>query len=324
MHHASWVTALLGFALSLQDPAPPSVADLLKQLEDKDAAVRKAAFEALRGSADPQAESKLGPALEALRNSWFKKAIQERTDAFQVYAEARKKRIDPRGHARRQKEGMALFEAGDYKKLEEFVKKFMEDFYVDPARAADDAAVIRAAGRVAELSGYMRSAGVKPKEDLEARMAEAFRGMDEDLVLGSMPAKDQSVMRDNAKLRDQVGAEEYRLVYITNQYRVLMGRAAFKLNVKLCAAAREHSKDMVEKGFFSHESPLPGKKTPQDRAARHGTSCGAENIYAGGAKADGPFSAWFHSDGHHKNMMGGAAEIGVGNHDKHWTEMFGG
>lgn len=324
MINVPWAVVLLGVTLLLQDPVSPSVPDLLKQLDDRDAAVRKAAFEALRTSADPQAEAKLGSTIESLRNTWFKKALQERTDAFQVYAEARKKRIDPRGHARRQKEGMALFEAGDYKKLDEFVKKFMEEFYVDPAKAADDAAVIRAASRVAELSGCLKTIGFKAKEDLEAQMAEAFRVMDEELVLGSMPAKDQSVMRDNATLRDQVGVEEYRLVCITNRYRVLMGRPAFKLNVKLCSASREHSKDMVEHKFFSHESPLPGKKTFTDRAARHGTSAGAENIYAGGSRADGPFSAWFNSDGHHKNMMGGAAEIGVGNHEKHWTEMFGG
>jgi uncharacterized protein YkwD len=101
-----------------------------------------------------------------------------------------------------------------------------------------------------------------------------------------------------------------------------VGKVPLRLNSKLCDAAREHCKDMVEKDFFDHISPLPGKKTPGDRAARHGASAGGENILMGDSVPEDAFWGWFSSLGHHKNMVGDYSEIGVGNHQKHWTQMF--
>ena len=72
-----------------------------------------------------------------------------------------------------------------------------------------------------------------------------------------------------------------------------------------------------------YESPLPGKRTPQDRAAKHGATAGGENIFMGSAKPDDAFWAWFDSLGHHRNMVGDYAELGVGNFEKHWTQLFG-
>jgi uncharacterized protein YkwD len=129
-------------------------------------------------------------------------------------------------------------------------------------------------------------------------------------------------MAANAAVRGQVEEAEYRQVWQTNLYRILAGKAALKLNPKLCDAAREHSKDMLEHKFFAHESPLPGKRTPQDRAARHGASAGGENIFMGDTQPEGAFWAWFKSLGHHQNMLRDYAEIGVGNHERYWTQMF--
>jgi uncharacterized protein YkwD len=80
---------------------------------------------------------------------------------------------------------------------------------------------------------------------------------------------------------------------------------------------------MVEKKFFAHESPVPGKRTPGERAAKAGTSAHAENIAAGGERAEAPFWMWFFSLGHHQNMLGTHATLGVGSHGATWTEMFG-
>jgi len=81
---------------------------------------------------------------------------------------------------------------------------------------------------------------------------------------------------------------------------------------------------MVEHGFFAHDSPLEGRETPWKRAAQEGTSASAENIAAGQATGEGAISAWWYSPGHHKNLLGGHARIGLGRHEETWTQLFGG
>ena len=91
---------------------------------------------------------------------------------------------------------------------------------------------------------------------------------------------------------------------------------------------------MAEKNFFAHESPVPGKAKPWDRVAAAGTTASAENIAAGttasaeniAAGQESPEKAnesWFLSPGHHKNLFGGHKRIGLGLHQKHWTQLFG-
>lgn len=110
-----------------------------------------------------------------------------------------------------------------------------------------------------------------------------------------------------------------------NEWRLLLEQNALEIDPKLCEAGRDHSKDMAEKGFFAHISPVSGKKTPSDRAKRAGTTGGGENIYAGSTKPEGANKGWFFSPGHHKNMFNpGYRRVGLGQHNRHWTQMFGG
>jgi uncharacterized protein YkwD len=137
-----------------------------------------------------------------------------------------------------------------------------------------------------------------------------------------MPPQDQGTMAANHGMKELIQPEEYRCVVITNLYRVMMGKKALKIDVKLCNAGRGHSKDMVEFKFFAHESPVPGKKTFSDRASKAGTSAESENIYMGSPRGEDAFWGWFLSIDHHRNMMGDHSKIGVGNHKDHWTENF--
>ncbi len=75
--------------------------------------------------------------------------------------------------------------------------------------------------------------------------------------------------------------------------------------------------------FFDHTSPLPGKTTPWDRAKLFGTLAASENIYRGAADGRVANRAWFHSPGHHKNMLGNHARVGVGRSGGYFTELFG-
>jgi uncharacterized protein YkwD len=128
----------------------------------------------------------------------------------------------------------------------------------------------------------------------------------------------------NNKLIGQIETEEARAILACNLMRQLLGLNVLKIDLKLCDAARDHSKDMATLNFFAHESPVPGKTTPWDRAKNFGTTASGENIAAGYADGNAANLGWFHSPGHHKNMLGGHQRIGLGVHGSHYTELFGG
>jgi uncharacterized protein YkwD len=120
-----------------------------------------------------------------------------------------------------------------------------------------------------------------------------------------------------------VPADEGEGIRDLNEMRMLLGLEPVLLDPKLHAAARGHSQDMVGKKFFAHESPVPGKKTPWDRAKLAGTTAGAENIFAGNAAPLAANMGWFFSPGHHVNMFGKHRRGGMGRHEGHWTQLFG-
>ncbi len=134
---------------------------------------------------------------------------------------------------------------------------------------------------------------------------------------------DRRVLIENAETAPKIQPEEARGIRRLNLIRLLAGLKPLRIDVRLCDASRDHSKDMVEKGFFAHESPVEGKKTPWDRARNFGTSAHAENIAAGADTGARSIKQWWYSPGHHKNMMGGHRRVGLGRHKKTWTQMFG-
>lgn len=138
-----------------------------------------------------------------------------------------------------------------------------------------------------------------------------------------MDASTRSVLAANAQLASKLEPEEARCVLDLNLTRNLLGLAPLQIDLALTAAARDHSSDMESLNFFSHESPVAGKTTPSDRAQRAGTSASGENIAAGTLDGTVANKLWWHSPGHHKNMLGDHARVGVGRSNKHWTEMFG-
>ncbi|MGA1608283.1 MAG: CAP domain-containing protein [Planctomycetota bacterium] len=139
-----------------------------------------------------------------------------------------------------------------------------------------------------------------------------------------MSARDARVLAENEVIQEGVVPEEREGVRILNEIRVLLGLPVVAIDPKLCNASRDHSRDMVEHGFFAHVSPVPGKESFGQRAALAGTSASAENIAAGQQNGAGAIRAWWYSPGHHRNMMGGHRRVGLGQHGSHWTQMFGG
>lgn len=156
---------------------------------------------------------------------------------------------------------------------------------------------------------------------------EALLSVEEDLILISPTTVDAAaaqVLAVNRAVANQVDFEEYRGVQILNGWRLLLGLNPLAHDVRLTRAARDHSHDMYDLKFFSHESPVEGKKTPGERAKRFDTTSHAENIHAGAKNAEGAMQGWFHSPGHFKNLFGKHARVGLGREQGLYTQMFGG
>ncbi len=134
----------------------------------------------------------------------------------------------------------------------------------------------------------------------------------------------RAVLAVNARLTERIDPEEARAILACNLMRNLLGLSALLVDLKLCDAARDHSQDMEHLNFFAHESPVAGKKTPWERAKRFGTTASAENIAMGYRDGKAANDGWFHSPGHHKNMLApDHTRIGIGRSGVYYTEEFG-
>lgn len=139
-------------------------------------------------------------------------------------------------------------------------------------------------------------------------------------------SSDLKVLKNNIKIgkSKNIPAEELVGIREANEWRILVGLNALTIDPKLCNASRGHSEDMNRENFFAHESPVKGKKTPWDRASKAGTKARGENIYVGRQQSAAANKGWFFSPGHHKNLFkNGHKTIGLGQYQKHWTQMFG-
>lgn len=136
--------------------------------------------------------------------------------------------------------------------------------------------------------------------------------------------QDAEVVANNVKFREDLSADESAAIDEANRRRMILGLNPLAIDMKLVACSRDHSQDMITHDFFAHESPVQGKTTPWDRAENFGTKASGENIAAGYANGLAVTIGWWRSPGHLKNMMGkGHNRVGVGQENKHYTQMFG-
>ena len=132
----------------------------------------------------------------------------------------------------------------------------------------------------------------------------------------------ERVLRYNRRIRTTATSDERRVVDLTNEYRMQLGLKPMAISEPLTQAARKHSQEMQRLGYFAHDSPTPANRSPGQRCENEGyRGYRGENCASGGG-AEMAFRMWYNSSGHHRNMLGGHSEIGVGQGGP-WTEDFG-
>jgi uncharacterized protein YkwD len=102
------------------------------------------------------------------------------------------------------------------------------------------------------------------------------------------------------------------------------------MNKKLRCAARKHSKDMAQNGFFGHQNPQGQSSFDRIAAAGYNFQNASENLTAGPTTVQGAIQEWLTStQGHCAAMFHpGVTELGVGvykggQYGYYWTTNFG-
>lgn len=109
-----------------------------------------------------------------------------------------------------------------------------------------------------------------------------------------------------------------------NAHRETVGCAPLTWNAAVAAVAEAHSRDMMERGFFSHTNP--DGEDPFDRLSAAGISWSGgagENIAYGTSDGTTVLGLWLNSPGHRANIENcGYTHHGVGLVSGHWTHVF--
>jgi len=100
----------------------------------------------------------------------------------------------------------------------------------------------------------------------------------------------------------QLTADEQEVFELINAKRVANGLAALKIDDELQNVARIKAQDMVNKNYFSHNSPTYG--SPFDMIKSFGIryKTAGENI-AGNSSNSSAVNAWMDSEGHRANIL---------------------
>lgn len=139
----------------------------------------------------------------------------------------------------------------------------------------------------------------------------------------------EAMERYNRQAATSLDKEEREFIEILNGYRKMMGLHPFEVEERCVVAARKHSQEMVDLNYFGHISPVKRNRTPTDRVKLEGYGGGVgENCLgsSGYVDARGAFEGWYHSPGHHRLLISGSEQVGVGAADNHrmWTMVAGG
>lgn len=101
-----------------------------------------------------------------------------------------------------------------------------------------------------------------------------------------------------------VSPDEQLTLDLINKERANAGLAPLQFDAELQKVARLKAKDMVEKNYFSHQSPTYGSPFDMMRQFNVNFRTAGENI-AGNRTVEGAVKAWMNSPDHKKNILNG-------------------
>ena len=116
---------------------------------------------------------------------------------------------------------------------------------------------------------------------------------------------------------------EREIYNLVNEVRIGNGLTALKINEKLVEAARSHAQDMVEKNYFSHNTPYGKRFTGWIEETGYRFSYVGENLARNYQSAYGTVEGWLASETHYENIIHKHyTETGVGVVDNFSVQLF--
>jgi|GEM_PF-6878711 len=130
-------------------------------------------------------------------------------------------------------------------------------------------------------------------------------------IMTMFPKGTCEIMHYNRRLYDGSHGKlpnklEYDTMAKVNRLRLCAGKNVLKIDPRMVACCRDHSKDMGRLNFFDHTSPIAGKEQFWTRAESFGTKANGENLYEGTGSlgtAQKAVQAWIDSPLHHVNLF---------------------
>lgn len=122
-------------------------------------------------------------------------------------------------------------------------------------------------------------------------------------------------------------ADEARMVELVNQERVKAGLKPLTVDMRLVETARAKSRDMVDRAYFGHISPVLGSPFDQMRRAGISYRYAGENL-AGAPTVEQAHAALMKSPGHRANILSpnftriGVGIVNGGPYGKMFTQQF--
>ena len=127
------------------------------------------------------------------------------------------------------------------------------------------------------------------------------------------------------QLDSTVASYEAEVIRLVNQIRQENGLRPLTANWELSRVARYKSQDMLDQGYFAHNSPTYGSPGQMIRAFGLSYRTAGENIAKGYTTPQAVVNGWMNSSGHRANILNTSyKEIGVGYvaSGHYWTQMF--
>ena len=131
----------------------------------------------------------------------------------------------------------------------------------------------------------------------------------------------QPLSPEQMKQVEQGNAQQ--ILDLTNVIRSSYHLPLLVWDQQAAVVAYEHSKDMKDNNYFSHDSPLFG--TLGDRLQKGNVSfqLAGENIAAQHGDGIAAVQGWLNSEGHRKNLLNEQfTDLGIGVYDKFYTQNF--
>lgn len=122
-----------------------------------------------------------------------------------------------------------------------------------------------------------------------------------------------------------VSSYESEVIRLVNEIRHQNGLRPLTANWELSRIARYKSQDMLDRGYFAHNSPTYGSPGQMIRAFGLSYRTAGENIAMGYPSPQAVVNGWMNSSGHRANILNVSyTQIGVGYVPKgnYWTQMF--